>query len=448
MSVQDSQLDHTHDPKARSWIESAQDDGTDFPIQNLPFGCFRHPDTGAPGIAVAIGDFVVDLGALAHSGALAENGMSAPGAYLRDVLVGASLNDLMALPSEVRRSLRHRLFAVLSEETDETTREAVRSCLFPMDAVELIVPAEVGDFTDFYASINHATRVGQLFRPDNPLLPNYRWIPIGYHGRASSIVPSGTAVKRPAGQLRPAGDDLPPRVGPSERLDYELEIGVYIAGENEMGSTVALEAAEDRIFGLCLVNDWSARDIQGWEYQPLGPFLGKSFATSVSPWVVTREALAPFRSAPPARAEGDPDPLPYLTSDSDRTRGGFDIKLAVELSTEKMRGEGDDAEVLAEGSAMDLYWTFAQMVTHHASNGCNLRPGDLIASGTVSGPERNQSGCLLELTTGGREPLTLANGETRAFLEDGDEVTLRGRCEREGFRSIGFGSCTGRVTPS
>lgn len=445
-----SGLDHTHDPAARSWVDSAQDAGTDFPIQNLPFGCFTtgsstrggstrstRADASAPRIGVAIGSSVLDLGAATDAGLLDETA----------ALDRPSLNHLMGMSADARRSLRHRLFALLSEEADEATRERVRSCLVPIDDVEMRVPAEVGDFTDFYASIHHATRVGQLFRPDNPLLPNYRWIPIGYHGRASSIVPSGTPVRRPTGQLRPAGDGVPPRVGPTERLDYELEVGVFVAGGNELGTTVDIAEAEERIFGLCLVNDWSARDIQGWEYQPLGPFLGKSFATSVSPWVVTREALAPFRTAPPPRAEGDPDPLPYLHAEGDRASGGFDIRLEVALSTAAMRDEGTAPEVLARGSALDLYWTFAQMLTHHAGNGCNLRPGDLIASGTVSGPERGQAGCLLELTTGGREPLALANGETRAFLEDGDEVVLRGRCERGGYRSIGFGSCVGRVLP-
>jgi len=435
-----SDLDHTHAADATSWVESANASHADFPIQNLPFGRFVHGGR-TPRIGVAIGDSVLDLSEAANAGLL--DGLAA-----QDAAGSTSLNAVMALSTADRVALRHRLFDLLSMAADRATRDAVEERLLPMEDVELLVPADVGDYTDFYASIHHATRVGQLFRPDNPLLPNWRWIPIGYHGRASSIVPSGTPVRRPRGQLRPGEEGGSPGFGPSGRLDYELELGVFVAGENELGDTVPIDRAEDRIFGVCLVNDWSARDMQGWEYQPLGPFLGKSFATSVSPWVVTREALAPFRAPAFERPDGDPQPLPYLSDDANRRSGGVDVRLEVALHTEAMRDRGDPAEVLTEGDSLGLYWTFAQMLTHHASNGCNLRPGDLIASGTVSGPERSASGCLLELSTGGREPITLADGETRAFLEDGDEVVLSGRCEREGFRGIGFGTCTGRVLPA
>lgn len=435
-----SDLDHTHAADATSWVESANASDTDFPIQNLPYGRFVHGGS-APRIGVAIGDAVLDLAGIAEAGLL--EGLDA-----RDAATASSLNALMALPASARIGLRRRLFELLSTGADRSTQDVMEVQLLAREEVDLLVPAEVGDYTDFYASIHHATRVGQLFRPDNPLLPNWRWIPIGYHGRASSIVPSGSPVRRPRGQLRPSEEGGAPGFGPSGRLDYELELGVFVAGENELGDTVPLEEAEDRIFGVCLVNDWSARDIQGWEYQPLGPFLGKSFATSVSPWVVTIEALAPFRAPAFERPAGDPRPLPYLDTDENRRTGGIDIRLEVALHTEAMRERDDGAEVLTRGDSLGLYWTFAQMLTHHASNGCNLRPGDLIASGTVSGPERSASGCLLELSTGGREPITLADGETRAFLEDGDEVILSGRCEREGYRSIGFGTCTGRVLPA
>ncbi len=433
-------LDHTHDAAATSWVESADATDADFPIQNLPFGRFAR-ESGQPGVGVAIGDRVLDLGRAAEAGLL-------DGLATRTALGAPSLNALMAHDTADRVSLRHRLFELLSAQADAATQASVTPHLVPGSDVRMLVPAQVGDYTDFYASIHHATRVGQLFRPDNPLLPNWRWIPIGYHGRASSLVPSGTPIRRPTGQLRPSADDAPPTFGRSARLDYELELGVFVAGENALGETVPLREAEERIFGVCLVNDWSARDIQGWEYQPLGPFLGKSFATSVSPWVVTREALAPFRAPAFERPDGDPQPLPYLDDVSNRVDGGVDIRLEVALHTSAMRDRGDGPEVLTRGDSLGLYWTFAQMLTHHASNGCNLRAGDLIASGTVSGPDRSESGCLLELSTGGRTPISLANGEERAFLEDGDDVVLSGRCERDGFRSIGFGACTGRVLPA
>jgi fumarylacetoacetase len=306
------------------------------------------------------------------------------------------------------------------------------------------LPAAVGDYTDFYASVFHATNVGQMLRPDNPLLPNYKWVPIGYHGRASSLVVSGTEVARPQGQTEP-GEDGVPRFGPSRALDYELEVAAFLGPGNALGQPVPIAEADGQIFGLVLLNDWSARDVQKWEYQPLGPFLAKSFATSISPWVVTAEALAPFRAPAFARPAGDPQPLPYLSHPEDRERGGIDLRLEVLLATKAMREKSQPPVRVSHGNLRDVYWTFAQMVAHHSSNGCNLRPGDLIASGTVSGPAKENRGSLIELTWRGKDPLTLPSGEERRFLEDGDEVVLRGRCEREGFASIGFGECRGVV---
>jgi fumarylacetoacetase len=317
----------------------------------------------------------------------------------------------------------------------------------PTAEVTSLLPAHVGDYTDFYASAHHATHVGRLFRPDHPLLPNYKWIPIGYHGRASSVVASGRPVRRPLGQRRPAEGEPPP-FGPSELLDYEVEVGVFVGRGNELGAPVPIGEAEEHLFGVCLLNDWSARDIQAWEYQPLGPFLGKSFATTISPWVVTTEALAPFRAPALERPAGDPEPLPYLAHGMDAHTAGVDIRVEAWLETPKMREGGSPPARISCASTRDLYWTLAQMLAHHASNGCNLRPGDLFGSGTVSGPSRDSFGCLLEITRRGQEPLELPTGETRTFLEDGDEVILRGFCERVGYRRIGLGECRGRVEPA
>jgi fumarylacetoacetase len=357
-----------------------------------------------------------------------------------------SLNPLMALEPSERRALRRALSRLLAADQSGRAVDAAAGphLLTPMSDVQLLLPAEVGDYTDFYASVFHASNVGALFRPDNPLLPNYKWVPIGYHGRASSIVPSGTNVRRPEGQVRPDPEG-PPRFGPSKRLDYELELGLFVGPGNRLGEPIPIGAAERRIFGVCLVNDWSARDIQAWEYQPLGPFLAKNFATTVSPWVVTLEALAPFRTAPRLRPPGDPAPLPYLNHPADRAAGAFDITLEVRLSSTAMRAQGIAPMLLGRSRAADLYWTPAQLITHHTSNGCNLRPGDLLASGTVSGPTPDSLGCLLELTRGGKQALELPNGEKRTFLEDGDEVLLRGWCERDGAARIGLGDCGGRV---
>ena len=327
---------------------------------------------------------------------------------------------------------------------DEVARQAL---LVPMAGAELLVPAEVGDYTDFYASIFHATNVGSMFRPDAPLLPNYKYVPIGYHGRASSLVPNDTPVVRPNGQ-RKKPDEAAPAFGPCRNLDYECEVGIFVGPGNALGEAIPIARAERHVFGLCLVNDWSARDLQTWEYQPLGPFLAKNFATTVSPWVVTMEALAPFRAPAFARAEGDPAPLPYLDDAGDRAHGGVDIVLDVELRTRAMRERGEPAARISRAPFTAMYWTVAQLLTHHASNGCNLRPGDLLASGTVSGDTKESRGCLLERTWRGSEPLSLPGGETRTFLEDGDEVTLRGHCTRAGARRIGFGECRGTIRPA
>ncbi len=436
--MSESRLDETHDPAARSLVASANVADTDFPLQNLPFGVFR-PAGQAPRIGVAIGDLVLDLPAAIESGRLAVSEQVAVACS------APSLNALMRLGTAPRRALRRQLFALLREDNPLAADDAARErLLLPQSRVEMLLPAEIGDYSDFYASIEHATNVGSMFRPDNPLLPNYKWVPIGYHGRASSIVPSGTAIRRPSGQ-RKAPDAEVPTFGPSRQLDYELEVGAWIGRGNPLGEPIGIEQAEDHLFGLSLLDDWSARDLQAWEYQPLGPFLGKSFATTVSPWVVTIEALAPFRVPAASRPEGDPAPLPYLDSETNRAEGAFSIALFVHLQSQAMREQNLPPLRVSHSDIRSLYWTFPQMVTHHASNGCNLRPGDLLGSGTVSGPAPENRGCLLERTWRGKEPLELPSGEKRAFLEAGDEVVFTGRCVREGFVSIGFGECRGMV---
>ncbi|MBP7551234.1 MAG: fumarylacetoacetase [Gemmatimonadaceae bacterium] len=434
----DPTFDPTLDPTLRSRVASAHADGTDFPLQNLPLGAFT---AGlAPRVGVAIGDEVLDLRAARDRGHL--DGLDA---RLVEAAGAETLNALFALGRPALSALRGRVSAMLRADTPEGARaEADGTLILPAREVTMRLPAEVGDYTDFYASIDHATNVGSMFRPDQPLLPNYKHVPIGYHGRASSLVPSGTAVVRPHGQVS-AKPEGPPTFAPSARMDYELEVGAFIAGGNAMGTSIALADAETHLAGLVLVNDWSARDLQTWEYQPLGPFLAKNFATTVSPWVVSLDALAPFRVPARPRGAGDPALLPYLLAEGDRARGGFAITLEVWLRTAVMREQGRPAERLSQGSFTRMYWTLAQMLTHHASNGCNLRAGDLLASGTVSGPERSGRGCLLELAWRGSEPVTLSTGETRAFLADGDEVTLRGWCEAPGAARIGFGACTGTL---
>ncbi|MBV9763017.1 MAG: fumarylacetoacetase [Acidobacteriaceae bacterium] len=397
-------IDETHDPELKSWVESANRSGCDFPIQNLPLGVFRAGNDELPRVGIAIGDFVLDA---------------------RPWLSGESLNAYMALPATQRRDLRRAISQALAQGSP--TRP-----LIPQGECRMLLPASIGDYTDFYASIHHATNVGRMFRPDNPLLPNYKHVPIAYHGRASSIVPSGTPVRRPLGQLSQG------RFGPTQELDYEVELGAFLGPGNALGKPIPIAESERHIAGVCLVNDWSARDIQRWEYQPLGPFLAKSFSTSISPWLVTLEALEPFRLS---AAPHDTPVLPYLEN---AAPAAFDITLEAWLQTPTVR----DPFRLSRASFRDMYWTLAQMVAHHASNGCPLRPGDLIASGTVSGPDRENRGCLLEQTWKGSEPVNLPNGENRLFLQDGDEVTLTGYCERRGWARIGLGVCSGALLPA
>lgn len=428
-------IDETHDPALRSWVPGA-DDHPDFPIQNLPLGSFSPPGEGPRG-GVAIGDHILDLAALRGVAAAAEvTGALAAAA-------GAELNPLLARPPADRRALRRFLSALLS---DPANRTAVEPLLHAADACRLHLPARIGDYTDFYVGIHHATNVGRLFRPDTPLLPNYKHVPIGYHGRSSSVRPWETPLLRPNGQRKTADADGPD-FGPTRRLDIELELGVWIAGDNALGEPVAIADAGERIAGLCLLNDWSARDVQAWEYQPLGPFLSKSFLTTVSPWIVTAEALAPFRTAQAPRPAGDSAPLPYLWSDDDQARGAFAIALDVHLDTARMRADGVAPVRISRSAARHMYWTAAQMIAHHSANGCNLGGGDLFGSGTISTPDASGLGSLLELTCGGAEPIDLPGGETRTFLEDGDRIALSGRAEAPGFRSIGFGGCVGTVTP-
>jgi fumarylacetoacetase len=433
-------LDETHDPARRSWVASANDATTDFPLQNLPYGRFRVPgEAGGWRIGVAIGDQVLDL-------ALARDAVPWPDdvAPLLEPLAAGDLNRFMALGRPAWRRLRHALFAVLEEGSE--VQAALAPCLRAQDAVEMGVPCAIGDYTDFYTGIHHATTVGKLFRPDNPLMPNYKWVPIGYHGRSSSIVVTGHGVRRPCGQAKGPGDV--PVVGPTARLDYELELGYLVGAGNALGERVGIADAGGHLFGVVLFNDWSARDIQPWEYQPLGPFIAKNFASTVSPWVVTMEALAPFR-APLRRPEGDPAPLPYLDDPADRAAGAIDVELDVWLQTRAMRERGQAGVRLSSANAADAaYWTPAQLVAHHTVGGCNLAPGDLLGSGTLSGPGPGQAGSLLELTLGGSAPITLPEGERRTFLEDGDRLVMRGRCTRPGTRPIGFGACEGTVLPA
>jgi fumarylacetoacetase len=401
--------DRTHDLALTSWVESANRPGTDFPVQNLPFGTYRPKAGGGPRLGVAIGDRVLDAGGFGP----------------------ASMVEFLSMTAAERTELRRRISSFLT-----VYGAGAGDRLMPVADADLLLPCPAGDYSDFYASIHHATNVGRMFRPDNPLMPNYKWLPVGYHGRASSLVASGTPVRRPLGQIaeKPGG---PPVYAPTRRLDYELEIGAYLGPGNALGQAIPIDRAEDHVAGLCLLNDWSARDIQAWEYQPLGPFLAKSFATSLSPWLVTLDALEPFRRPLEPRPAGDPEPLPHLAGG----QSTFDIALEVWLRSSGMA----EPVRISRGTFLTMYWSLAQMVAHQSSNGCNIRPGDVIGSGTVSGPERSGRGCLLELTWRGNEPLTLPDGTRRQFLEDGDEVIFRGWCEAPGFRRIGFGECRGTV---
>jgi fumarylacetoacetase len=418
-------LNATHDPKLRSWVASANEAGCDFPIQNLPFGRFRAAGSAEPlRIGVAIGDQVLDLKA---AGLVDTDDMN--------VLMDASVAE--------RQALRAAISAGLAEGSDK--QAAWSKALLAQAGAEMGVPCRIGDYTDFYTGIHHATTIGKLFRPDQPLMPNYKWVPIGYHGRASSIRVSGQVFKRPHGQTK-APDAAAPSFGPAKRLDYELELGFLVGRGNALGEPIAIGEAEEHLFGVTLLNDWSARDVQAWEYQPLGPFLSKSFASTLSPWIVTMEALAPFR-AKFERPAGDPQPLPYLDSPANRAQGALDITLEVLLQTAKMRAAGQAPVRLTRGNTTEAaYWTAAQLVAHHTVNGCNLQPGDLLGSGTLSGPQPDEAGSLIELTLGGKQPLTLPNGEQRTFLEDGDTLVIRGWCERDGAVRIGLGEVSGTVT--
>jgi fumarylacetoacetase len=429
-------MDQTHDATRRSFVGSANGHA-DFPIQNLPLGVVS-PGGAAPCAAVAIGDQILDFEALLDAGLL--HGASADAA---EAARGGALNGLLALGPNARRALRARLSDLLAEGSAE--RAKVARALHPASACRALLPAEIGDYTDFFAGIHHAMNAGAMFRPDNPLLPNYKYVPIGYHGRASSIVPSGHPVRRPNGQRKPANETVP-SFGPSRNLDYELELGIWVGPGNALGEPIPIAEAASHIAGFCLLNDWSARDIQGWEYQPLGPFLAKSFCTTISPWIVTAEAMEPFRAPQAPRPEGDPKPLDYLWDGDDQTGGALDLALEVHLLTPAMRAAGLPPHRLSHGNALALYWTPAQLIAHHSCGGCNLRPGDLLGTGTIS--TESDLGSLLEITRGGREPLQLPGGETRRFLEDGDEVVLTARASRPGQATIGFGECRGVISPA
>jgi fumarylacetoacetase len=438
----------------RSWVESANDPGTDFPMQNLPFGVYDAGEDGAKP-CVAIGDSLLDIDLLVHAGWF----QNVDEKLLHEVHHAFHyplLNPLMACSDAALAMLRAELQRFLNAATPagQQTRRLRDKAVIKRDQAQIILPWGVGNYTDFYASVHHATNVGSMFRPDNPLLPNYKHIPIGYHGRASSIVPSGTPVRRPMGQTMPEGAQAP-AFGPCKRLDYELELGCVIGRGNELGSPIPIDQAGQHIFGYVLVNDWSARDVQAWEYQPLGPFLAKNFATSVSPWVVTRAALAPFAAQGPARTSDDPQPLPYLRPSNPLT--GLDLTLEVSIRSAQMAAKGLSPQRVSQGSFRDMFWTFHQMIAHHASNGCNLNTGDLLASGTISGPAPESRGCLLERTWTGlgadkkplpRTPIELPTGEKRLFLEDGDEVIFTAFAQREGFRRVGFGECRGTILPA
>jgi fumarylacetoacetase len=433
-------LNETHDPALRSWVASANAAGTDFTLQNLPFAVFRRRGgTEAFRGGVAIGDQVLDLAAAARAGVFDGAAANAATAAAQD-----SLNELMALGPAAWSALRLALSRAL--RAGASAQAALQPCLVAQADVEFTVPARIGDYTDFYTSVHHATNIGKQFRPDNPLLPNYKWVPIGYHGRVSSIGVSGQSFARPRGQLK-APDAEAPVLAPSQRVDIELELGIFIGSGNAQGEPIPIAEAESHVFGLCLLNDWSARDIQGWEYQPLGPFLSKNFATTLSPWVVTLEALAPYR-VPFERPADDPQPLPYLDSPANRSEGALDIQLQVDLQTARMRESGAEDATICRTSYRHAYWTIAQMVAHHTVNGCNLNPGDLFGSGTLSGPTLDQAGALIELTQGGKQPIALPGGEQRTYLADGDTVVIRGWCEQAGAARIGFGECRGTVLPA
>ena len=435
-------IDRSHAPARRSWVASANQH-PEFPIQNLPFGVFT-PEGGRPRGGIAIGDEIFDIASALKLGLF--NGLAARAA---EAACGATLNSFLALGREARNALRQAAGDVLDADGKDRARiEGLRADFIHSAAgCRLEVPAMVGDYTDFFAGIHHATNAGKLLRPDNPLLPNYKHLPVGYHGRASSIVSSGVSVRRPSGQRKAAGEQAP-SFGPSRSLDFELELGVWIGRGNPLGTPIAVSRAADHIAGFCLLNDWSARDIQAFEYQPLGPFLGKNFCTTVSPWVITPEALAPFRMPQPPRPPEDAAPLPYLIDPSDQAAGALDIELEVFLCSQSLQSKGLPAQRLAASNARHLYWTVAQLVAHHTCGGCNLRPGDLFGTGTISSDAPDGLGSLLEISAGGRRPVELGSGDTRRFLEDGDTIILRAHCRRDGFATIGFGECRGTIAPA
>ncbi|MCU0925752.1 MAG: fumarylacetoacetase [Hydrogenophaga sp.] len=437
------ELNHTHDASVKSWLAAANVPGTDFPIQNLPFGVFRRAGSNeAFRGGVAIGDQILDLAALPRS--LGMKGLAREAALACSEPV---LNALLAMGSDAWRALRHALFAALRHDADATTVSALHACLLPQAEAEYSVPTRIANYTDFYTSIHHARNVGRVIRPDDPLTPNFQWLPIAYHGRASSVVVSGTPFHRPMGQAMPPGAQAPV-YGPCARLDFELEMGFYIGPGNALGAPIPLTKAEDHIFGMCLLNDWSARDHQFWEMAPLGPFLGKNFCTSVSPWIVTMEALAPYR-VPFAHPADEPQPLPYLDAPANRTQGGLEVQLEVLLETAQHRAKGVAPDRLSATSFRHQYWTVAQMVTQHTVGGCNLQTGDLLGTGTISGPTPAEAGAIVELSRGGTLAIALpGTGEERRFLEDGDNVILRGWCEKPGMARIGFGTCQGQVLPA
>lgn len=434
-------LNATHDPSLQSWVDSANTPDNGFPIQNLPYAVY-HPanEAGDWRIGVAIGDRILDLRAVAALAPFEGKAASALAAC-----TGPTLNALMAQPAAHTSALRAALSTGLAKGSAH--QDTWQALLTPRATAAFALPAQIGDYTDFYISLHHATSVGKQFRPDNPLLPNYKWVPIGYHGRASSIVVSGQPFARPVGQTRPPQEGAAPAFGPSQRLDYELELGIFVGQGNALGQRIPMDEAESHVFGLCLLNDWSARDLQAWEYQPLGPFLAKNFASTISPWLVTLEALAPFRK-PFERDAADPAPLPYLSSDANTQAGSLDINLHVLLTTPTSRKNGQPPHELAHSNFRHAYWTLAQLLTHHTVNGCNLRPGDLLGTGTLSGPLGGEEGSLLELTHGGKQAIQLPWGEQRVFLQDGDEVILQAECRKDGYPMISLGQCAGTVMPA
>jgi len=441
-------VDFTHDPSRQSWVTSANQPNTDFPLQNLPY-CLFQKGEDRPRIGVGIGDQVFDLKWCLDQEKLEP--------IWKSIVDQPSLNQMMGLPVNRRIELRQAISRLLDGQTQQQ-QGPLSAGLVPQQQVKLLLPCRIGDYTDFYASIHHATNVGMMLRPNNPLLPNYKHIPIGYHGRASSVVVSGTEVTRPWGQQAPDTEGGLPSWNPCRMLDYELEVGCFIGPGNSLGDSISLERAPENLFGICLLNDWSARDVQKWEYQPLGPFLAKSFATTISPWVVTMEALTPFRCAEYSRPEGDPQPLPYLSGQENSQQGGIDLNLEVYLRSEEMIKQNVPPFLISAGRFNQMYWTFGQMLAHHSSNGCNMQAGDLLGSGTVSNASKESRGCLLEMTWDGsadnplpstqRTPLKLPTGETRKFLEDGDEVILKGYCHNDRFRRIGLGVCSGKILPA